>query len=274
MNTISVATWNLKQAVAPKKPLDERWVWADQVIGADVYALTEAKVPDGGPPTEWAALWEPEGFGPRRRWGTVLATRAGIHLEPVTEVGGLFRRRPIELTWPAGTQVADVLVGGRRWATVVAAYAITLDHRDQSCGSGHYSFPRILKDLEPLIDSRHGRRLVIAGDFNLWPFDIVSKVKDFGLVDLIEQTATSRPPLKGCANCGADGYAPSCGHIWTHKNGNSPRAQRQQIDFILASPELSDEVESVVGGPEAFPDAWEISDHAPVVATFRLPGRN
>lgn len=31
-----IATWNLKQAVAPKKPLDQLWRWAEDEIAADI----------------------------------------------------------------------------------------------------------------------------------------------------------------------------------------------------------------------------------------------
>jgi hypothetical protein len=56
--------------------------------------------------------------------------------------------------------------------------------------------------------------------------------------------------------------------IWTHKNGNSPNAARQELDFIFVSEELSNEVSTVGGGINEFPDAWDMSDHAPVVVDF------
>ena len=68
-----IATWNMKQAVAPKKPLPELWSWMETSIQPNVIALTEARVPKGGLPPGWSALWHPGGIGPRRTWGTVLA---------------------------------------------------------------------------------------------------------------------------------------------------------------------------------------------------------
>ena len=56
--------------------------------------------------------------------------------------------------------------------------------------------------------------------------------------------------------------------MWTHRNTDQPGAKAQNIDYILATPELAGEVVSVSGGISDFPDAWEISDHAPVVADF------
>jgi endonuclease/exonuclease/phosphatase family metal-dependent hydrolase len=56
--------------------------------------------------------------------------------------------------------------------------------------------------------------------------------------------------------------------IWTHKNGNSPNAARQELDFIFTTEELADEVVAVAGGIDDFPNAWDVSDHAPVTVDF------
>lgn len=69
-----------------------------------------------------------------------------------------------------------------------------------------------------------------------------------------------------CANCG--GKRDGCGHLWTHKNGNSPNAAVQQIDFIFATDVLADQLLDLWGGVGDFEDAWDVSDHAPVVAEF------
>jgi exonuclease III len=57
--------------------------------------------------------------------------------------------------------------------------------------------------------------------------------------------------------------------MWTHKNGNSPNAARQQIDFLFAAPDLAEDLVSIGGGIEDFPDSWEVSDHAPIVVEFQ-----
>ena len=132
-------------------------------------------------------------------------------------------------TWPAGVQVADLIVNHERWATIVGLYGLTVNRHGESCGSGHYSVPKTLGELRTLLDSRVGQRLILAGDFNLWPTDASRKVAQFGLVDLIEETAAQRPPLDGCSGCTLGN---ACGHLWTHRNGNSPKAARQQIDYI------------------------------------------
>ena len=116
---------------------------------------------------------------------------------------------------------------------------------------------------------------MIAGDFNLWPVDVQRYFRNLDFVDLIEHTAYDRAPLPQCANCDflvANGkkHVNPCGHLWTHRNGNSPNAKRQQIDYIYSSPELVNELVGVTGGIADFPDAWDVSDHAPVVADFQI----
>jgi exonuclease III len=262
-----VATWNLKQAVAPKKPLPELWEWAEKAIDPDVIVLTEAKVPKDGVPEGWTAVWTPGGIGPRRRWGNVIAGR-GVELEPVTKVDSGPRTKSIEPEWPATLGIVDVLVGGERWATLAAMYGLTVNHQGESCGHGRYSVPKLLATLDPLLRSERGERLIVAGDMNLWPRDVSYLFERVGLIDLIEWTRNERPPLERCANC-AHTRDPECGHLWTHKNGNSPNAAVQQIDFIFATEQLAQSLDRIFGGVSDFPDAWDVSDHAPVVADFR-----
>jgi endonuclease/exonuclease/phosphatase family metal-dependent hydrolase len=124
---------------------------------------------------------------------------------------------------------------------------------------------RILRDLEPLLSSPLADRLLFAGDLNMWPVDAATVMRSTNLVDLVEHTAASRPRLHGCSGCTLDS---KCGHMWTHRNGNSPKAAVQNIDYLYASTQLVRELRQVTGGIRDYPDAWTISDHAPVVADF------
>lgn len=57
--------------------------------------------------------------------------------------------------------------------------------------------------------------------------------------------------------------------IWTHKNGaKHTDGARQELDFIFISEDLRRNVIEISGGVHDFPDAWEMSDHAPVVVTL------
>lgn len=258
-----IATWNMKQ-VAPRRPLADRWTWMEEAIRPSVIVLTEAKVPDEGPPQPWSAVWTPGGVDKKRRWGTVVAG-FNVDLLELKDVQRRFRSTSLRFEWPAVVQVADLLVGGERWGTIVGFYGITLGPDGTSIGSGRYSVKILMEQLDPLLRSDRRDRIVVAGDFNLTPKGMGGLADSYGLVDLVTSTANSRSPLDGCNDCdaGAD-----CGHMWTHRNTNQPGAKAQNIDYILATPELAGEVVSVSGGISDFPDAWEISDHAPVVADF------
>ena len=265
-----VATWNMKQAVAPKKPLPELWDWLTTEVAPDVAVLTEAKVPNETPPPGWDAIWVPGGIGPRRRWGTVVAGR-GVKLAEVKQLktGRIFRRSATELAprWPAAAIVADVMVKSERWATIVGIYGLTVDANWVSLGDGSHSIPALMDDLAPLFRSDRRDRIILAGDFNLLPNYVQSIMRWQDLIDLTTYTADDRGPLPGCSGCDAP-TGDECGHFWTHRNGNSPNAAVQQIDFIYATPELADELKSLRGGVADFPDAWDVSDHAPLVAEF------
>lgn len=102
-------------------------------------------------------------------------------------------------------------------------------------------------------------RVILAGDFNLWPEHLIPIAEEnLGLVDLWSEVEGL--PVLDVAVGGS--------RIWTHKNGNSPNAARQELDFIFATIELADEVVFVSGGIDDFPDAWNMSDHAPVAVDF------
>jgi len=263
---IRVATWNTKQAVAPVLGAAAAWEWMEREIAPDLVVLTEAKVPRSGIPAGWVAEWEPDGFGPNRRWGTVVAATGDLSLRRVdaVEIGG--RRLALEPTWPAAAITTDVFIGRHLWATVVGLYGFTVDLDGVSVGHGFFSVPQLLADLEPLLDSERGERLIVAGDLNLLPRDAVSIAEAFGLVDLIEWTGSDRSgPLPGCRMCD---LGDDCRHLWTHRNRGGKNPSVQQIDYLFASKRIANEVDRVFGGYGDFPHADEASDHAPVVAEF------
>ena len=71
----------MKHSVAPKKPLPVLWDWIESDIAPDVIVLTEARVPKEGLPKGWTAIWPPGGIGPRRTWGTIIAS-CNLNLRP------------------------------------------------------------------------------------------------------------------------------------------------------------------------------------------------
>jgi len=119
------------------------------------------------------------------------------------------------------------------WATVVGAYAFMPNSEN-----GWDAIPGIVNECIDLIDSGNDR-VILSGEFNLWVEDLVPVVEDkSGLIDVIGRVE-GLPLLIG---------AVGGSRIWTHKNGNSPNAARQELDFIFVSEELSNEISTVGGG--------------------------
>ncbi len=264
VDTMRVATWNMKQAVAPRKPLPDLWAWLEQRVDPGIVVLTEAKVPKVGPPAGWRVHYTPSGIDHKRRWGTVIAARDAT-LVPVTSVRSGSEEVPLSFPYPGALEIANVMVDGARWATIVGLYGLTIGRNGKSCGSGDYTVHRMLRGIAPLFGSELADRLIVAGDFNLWPHSVRNDMWETGLIDVVDHTADTRAPLEGCSGCY---YNERCGHLWTHRNGNGPNSTVQQIDFVFASKQLVAQLSAVYGGSQAFADAWDVSDHAPVVAEF------
>ena len=249
---ITVATWNMKQAVAPKKPLPELWEWIENSISPDVIVLTEARVPKEGLPEGWQAIWTPGGIGPRRTWGTIIAAR-NIDIRPAEFTRNPDNDEDYKSPQPGTLHTADIIIDKEVWATIVGAYGYMPESKN-----GWDALLGIANECADLILSGNDR-VILAGDFNLWPDHLVPIIEEnLGLVDVMS-FVEDLPELEG---------AVGGSRIWTHKNGNSPNAARQELDFIFVSEELSDGVTAVGGGIFDFPDAWDMSDHAPVVVEF------
>lgn len=260
-----IATWNLKQAVGPKKPLDNIWAWAENELAADVYALTEAKVPPAAVAAGWVSQATEGGIGEKRRWGTVLMSRPGVDLWPVDEGKKRWRTTPLDFHWPGVVQVADCYVDDDWWGTIVGLYGITENAAYEKVGHGRRSTPILMEQLRPIFTRDRRDRIVVAGDLNLWPTDVPAIFDDLGLVDLVAATRDWRPALSGCSGCD---LGDECGHMWTHRNTGGKNPAAQNIDYVFASEALLDEVVSVEGGYADFPSADDYSDHAPIVVTF------
>jgi len=261
---LRVATWNLKLGVAPRAKPEALWAWAEERIDPDVMVFTEAKVPKTGVPDGWSAVWTEGGIGKHRRWGTVIAGR-GVELREVEWIDDPAGRIRLESSWPAAVKVVDVFRDGELRATVVGIYGLTTDLEGARVGHGGYTVPEIMFELDPLFESDRRGSIIVAGDFNLHPQDIPFEFSRAALVDLIEATSHQRDSLVGCSGCGV---GDNCGHMFTHRNGTSPNAAVQQIDYIFAGHRLARQVGRVWGGLADFPDVWDMSDHAPVVAEF------
>ena len=260
---MKIVTWNLMHAMSRRHTTPELLEWLGARTAFDIAILTEARWPEEGFGPGWSAIGTPDGLDEQRQWGTVIAGR-GVRLEQITSVSGLLRRRALKHHWPAAVQVCEVHTEHGRWGVVIGVYGVTDDLAGKKVKHGRISLPHIINELTPVM--RRNDRVVLAGDFNLHPQDMPRRIAELGFVDVVEATASTRPALPGCLGCS---MGDACGHVWTHRNRGGRNPSAQNIDFIFAKRALMPDLIEVRGGSGDFPDAWDVSDHAPVVATFR-----
>ena len=234
---------------------EEMWKWAHTNLAADIYVFTEAKIPETGIPSGWNAVWVEGGIGGRRPWGTIVASPT-LELQRSEFASNPDNDPEHEYPVPATTECVDVVINGEVWGTVVGAYGFLSDGK-----SGDEAlFGIACQIMDALL--AHELPLIVAGDFNLHPRDVLELFDVIHMKDVIA--------IDGSRKERADGIGGT--RVWTHKNTDDPNknASIQELDFIFATEDLWDELIDVRAGIEDFPDAWTVSDHAPVVAEFRI----
>jgi len=247
-----VAAWNLH-----RRP--QAWSYLLDELRPDVALLQEV-----APPVDSGALFRRGGIGDNRRWGSAIHAR-DIQLDELHEVRSRHSKSPTSLhgTWPGTVVVAVGEPELSEPVTFVSVYGLI----DQ--GYAITTVHRILSDLTPLLDTEHGRRLVVGGDLNcstqLGPPDrerhrnLFERFASLGLVDLLATVAGNREPVAGCP-CEDD----PCRHVQTHRHPNS--RVPWQDDYLFATEALARQLDSC----EVLETPWELSDHRPVVAAFDL----
>lgn len=253
MPSVRIATWNTKQGVAPRQKAPALWEWVAQVTEADILVLTEAKPPKEGVPPGWSAIFTPGGIGGRRNYGTIIAARGSVEIQPAE-----YERSDPSLTYPdpATTFAVEVFIDNQIELVILGAYGLL-----NGTGNGLAEFEGILNEFGDLIEEYGTERLVVAGDFNLWPDHLLEYTEQMSLVDVTGQR--KKFPKLNDPSGGA--------RIWTHKNGaKHTNGARQELDYIFVSKDLKSGLSDIKGGVDDFPDAWDMSDHAPVVTTINF----
>ena len=253
-SSFKIATWNTKQGVAPRQKEPVLWEWIQETIDPDLVVLTEAKAPKVGFPKGWSGIWVAGGVGNRRPWGTVIAGRN------VELVKTDFKRRKtkseVNRPNPATTFCVDVQLDGEVFCRVMGHYGLMLDSMD-----GLDALRLLHREIDDVISEHGDKKLIVAGDFNIWPDYVVDSFRDIGLTsvtDLRKTFPTLRDPQYGS-------------RIWTHKNGaKTSDGMRQELDFMFISKDLKMKFVSTKGGVGDYPDAWEMSDHAPVIVELEI----
>ena len=241
----------------------DAWDYLKTNRNADVMLLQESVAPAGIPRTSFVH----REIAGRLPWGSsVVAFADDVEIEEVDAVRTRYGATRYSLlgSLPGSLIVARIHVPEIGPITCVSVYG-TID--------GVYAQTtmfRVIADLVPLFDSGDGRRVILGGDFNITTAAspetperpryraILSGIESLGLVNLAE-TAKCRPDsMPGCP-CSAD----DCRHIRTF--GDNPGTQ---LDWLYATEELARRctrlsVDHTVMGT--------MSDHAPLVAEFRVP---
>lgn len=269
MTEVSVATWNLHQAM-DRRPANmaatQRFL--EDEIRPTVALLQEVAV---GSETALGPFFNQAGELP---YGTAVVAYQG-KLEPLPEVTTRYSATTAFQISPrvpgtfAAARVVDLpgvepFVAISLYGRMAPLYAQT-------------SVLRAVADLVPLFDAPQlNRRIVIGGDLNVYDQTddqvmrrrweaILALIDSLGLVNLLKQTQPARGPLPDCPCKG-----PGCWHVETFRHRNRPadRPGFFTTDYLFASPDLASRLSrlEVVGRQEA----WELSDHCPVVAHFDL----
>ena len=250
MTSIRIATWNTKQGVAPRQKAPVLWDWITRQTKADILVLTEARVTAEGITDGWQALYTPGGLGGRRNYGTIIAAR-GVQIQraefPRSE-------KASEYPNPATTFAVEVLVEGELELVVLGAYGLLDEHEN-----GLHELNLIAKEHFDLTEKYGLDRVVVAGDFNLWPKHLLPIAHELELKD-VTSARTAFPKLR---------EPRGDSRIWTHKNGaKDTDGARQELDFIFVSKHFDGKLKDIRGGVDDFPNAWDMSDHAPVAVTL------
>lgn len=250
---VRLVTWNVAGAF-PRKSAAEQWDWLETNCDPDVVVLTEARPPKEGFRGEWDMIYLPEGVGPRRRWGTLIASRDYDIVE--TSFRRHMTRDQSDRPHPAASFAVDVMSNGKTFIRILGHYALMLGEKN-----GYDALDLTLNELEDLTRAHGNKRTIVAGDFNLWPDHVEPEMKKYGFTSSTALRATFpnlHQPIGGT-------------RIWTHKNGKKDGGGKcQELDFIFMSKDLVSSVVGSWGGVDDFPDSWDMSDHAPVVVELDI----
>jgi endonuclease/exonuclease/phosphatase family metal-dependent hydrolase len=273
MTEISVATWNLHQAVDKRaENIGATWRYLEREVRPTIALVQEATVIPETPGGQVASRADDVGYA-------TAVVGYGARLERLPEVTTRYSRRHAFVISPrvpatfAVAQVVDLpddvepFVAISLYGRMAPLYAQT-------------GVLRAVADLIPLFDApAFNRRIVLGGDLNVYDQTsdkvmrgrwkaILAIVESLGLVNLLKVTQPDRGPRPGCP-C----REPSCWHVETFHHRNAPAGREGYFttDYLFASRDLADRLIrplEVWGGTR--PEVWELSDHCPLVARFGL----
>ena len=159
---------------------------------------------------------------------------------------------------------------------VVSLYGM-LRYADQSV-------PRAASDFRPIFDTALGKRVIVAGDFNIHTHSnvpaerrragpILALLESLGLRDLVRNAKNEgllrqghREYLEQPCPCGL----PDCSHVRTYRHPRSKKGAMANNDYMFATEDLVARLQSLEIMNGDADEAWLHSDHAPMIADFKL----
>ena len=260
---LSIGTWNMDHWKRTPQQRKDAWEYLQTESKADVMLLQESVAPSDIPRNRF----EYREIAGRRPWGSsVVAFDKKLEIEEIDAVGTRYGPTRFSMlgSLPGSVIVARLRVPEIGPITCVSVYGAMDD------GYAQTRVFRVIADLIPLFDSDDGRRVILGGDFNITDATcpdtaelpryraILSAIESLGLVNLATTAACRPEPITGCPCCVCD-----CRHVRTF--GDNPGTQ---LDWLYATKELAHRCtrlrvdHSVMG---------TLSDHAPLVAEFKVP---
>ena len=249
-----IISWNMSYWQHTHKEREAAWEFLQQ-LSPDFALLQEAV-----PPKESIAercIYRP--IGGSRRWGSAVLSFSE-KLEEVTEIKTKYSTKAYSIanTFPGSVAVAATKGG----LTLISMYSVI----DQ--GYAITTFHRQISDLTPLFDSKFGRKVIIAGDWNISSqfkepdgrrhANAFKRLESLGLVNALDLEMPPRGPLSGCT-CKDE----PCRHVQTqkHKISDFP----WQNDYFYMSDVLSKHAMKcfALNGKEI--NVCKYSDHCPLV---------
>lgn len=258
---LRVATWNMRSGGSV-----EAWRYLEDELCADVALLQEANPRDHVYP----GLNE---IGGGRRWGSMVAVRAGLTAVPLGTLKGSDMKTAVpssalEQTYPGSVHAREIKLHDAEPLIAVSVYVVQENNVAQTV------VHRILSDLFPLLtDGRYKDRIILGGDLNIstqlrgmWARHSKSALdritEAYALINLTAGIRAPTEPLAGCP-CRDE----ICGHVRTRRSSNS--AVPWQTDYLFASSKLAARVVRLECPGDDDP-AYAFSDHAPVVAELDI----
>jgi endonuclease/exonuclease/phosphatase family metal-dependent hydrolase len=261
-----VLTWNMNHGFRDARQRRAAWSFLSETVKPDVALLQEILLQ--GDKSE-QAVHQPGGIGGGRNWGSAVVT-FGPSLSKVTHSRTRWSKKdaPLMVTLPGTVMIADAVLDDGSTVTMVSMYGAI------EYGYAATTVHKQLSDLTPLFESKRKDQIILGGDLNCstqlasphgyWDANLFNRIRQFGLVDLLEQTKECRTPRPDCV-CDD---VPNCGHVQTFRHPRS--AVPWQDDYLFASTKLAEKLVDCYALDDGEPDPWSLSDHCPIVADFEL----